>query len=139
MSDEEIEKAVLYYIIFEKEECELTEEDFVNQTHKKIIKAINSLKAQKEEISILSIKNKIDTNSNKILAYLAGLGDYISLSKFETVYILLKKYTKKRQIYSLAREIQSNIKDIENIDNYTEKVISNLQKNSIIRFSVLPF
>ena len=128
MNDEDIEKAVLYYIIFEKEECELTEKDFVNQTHKKIIKAINSLKAQKQELSILSIKNKIDSNSNKILTYLAGLGDYISFSKFDTVYSLLKNYTKKRQIYNLAKEVQTNMPNIENIDNYIEKLISNLQK-----------
>ena len=59
MWDEEIEKAMLYYIIFEKEDYLLDEEDFVNERNKKIIKAINELKAEKQEVLMMSIKSKI--------------------------------------------------------------------------------
>lgn len=128
MSDEDVERAVLYFVIWCKEEADLTEDDFAFPKHKQIINAVNELKKEKEEISIIAIKNKINKDSSTIIEYLAELDNYISLSSFESVYKTLKKYTKKRQIYNLAREIQSNIKSIDNIDNYTEKVISNLQK-----------
>ena len=58
MWDEEIEKAMLYYTIFEKEDYLLDEEDFVNERNKKIIKAINELKAEKQDISMIAIKSK---------------------------------------------------------------------------------
>ena len=48
MSDEEIEKAVLFYMIFQKEPFSLSEKDFINPTNKKIIKTINKLNSQKE-------------------------------------------------------------------------------------------
>ena len=48
MYDEEIEKAMLYYLIFEQEEYLLDEEDFTSERNKKIIKAINELKAEKQ-------------------------------------------------------------------------------------------
>ena len=65
MWDEELEKAMLFYVIFEKEDYLLDEEDFVNERNKKIIRAINELKAEKQEISIMSIKSKIRANGNK--------------------------------------------------------------------------
>ena len=46
MNDEEIEKAVLFYIIFKNELFDLSEKDFTNQCNKKIINAINELKAK---------------------------------------------------------------------------------------------
>ena len=69
MIDEEIEKAILFYIIFDNEEFDLTQKDFTNKENKKIIKAINELKAKKEEISMLTIKNKIDATNQEILIY----------------------------------------------------------------------
>ena len=56
MFDDEIDKAVLFYLIFDNKDANLTEEDFSNQAHKKIIKAINLLKSQKEEITILTVR-----------------------------------------------------------------------------------
>ena len=38
--DEEIEKVVLYYLIFENEELNLEEKDFFLQKHKQIFQAI---------------------------------------------------------------------------------------------------
>ena len=128
MSDEEIEKAVLYYIIFEKEDCMLTDQDFENIIHKKIIKAINKLKSKREEISILAIKSNIGETEVNILEYLSDLGKYIFNTSFQTSYKILKKYTKKRQTVDLIKKIHSEIAVIEDIDNYIEKNISTLQK-----------
>ncbi len=128
MFDEEIEKAVLYYIIFEKEQFNVTEKDFINIKNKKIINAINELKLKKEEISILTIRDKIKEKSNELLRYLANLGEYISTTSPETAYKILKEYTKKREIFNLAKQIQSEIQTIDKSDIYIEKTITRLQK-----------
>lgn len=128
MYDDEIEKAVLFHIIFNKEQFELTENDFVNVKHKQIINAINELKMKKEEISILTIKDKINSSSKKITPYLAEIGDYAIGTNAQTSYKILKKYTKKRQIVKLAQEMQSSILDEEDIDIYIEQLISTMQK-----------
>lgn len=128
MNDEEIEKAVLYFMIYENCDCDVSEIDFVNQIHKQIIKAINELKTQKEKISVLTINNKISSNTKEILKYLSDLGNYVFNTSFQTAYQLLKKYSKKRQVYENAREIQSNVSRAEDIDVFIEKTISNLQK-----------
>lgn len=127
MFDEEIEKAVLFYMIFGEESCELTEQDFVIPTHQNIIKAYNSLKARKEEISILTINNELD-NSNKMLEYIANLGNYIIQTSFKTAFEILKRYSKQRQVFNLSREIQMQVKSEEDIDIFIEKQISILQK-----------
>ena len=62
MCDEELEKVMLYYLIFEQEEYVLDEEDFTAERNKKLIKAINELKAEKKEISMISVKSKIREN-----------------------------------------------------------------------------
>lgn len=128
MFDEEIEKAVLYYMIFEKEQFNVTEKDFINIKNKKIISAINELKLKKEEISILTIRDKIKEKSNELLRYLANLGEYISTTSSETAYKILKEYTKKREIFNLAKQIQSEIQTIDKSDIYIEKTITRLQK-----------
>lgn len=128
MIDEEIEKAILFYIIFDNEEFDLTQKDFTNKENKKIIKAINELKAKKEEISMLTIKNKIDATNQEILIYLSNLGQYTYQTKPYTAYKILKDKTKKRELLELTRQIAKQIKDIENIDIYIEKVIGKLEK-----------
>lgn len=126
MYDEEIEKAVLYYIIFQNEQFSLTEADFVNVIHRKIIKAINELKVRKEEVSLLAISTMIKDEKD-IISYLGALDDYIATSTADTVYEILKKYTKKRQAFRLSRKIQETVGTAENIDIYIEKIIKNLQ------------
>lgn len=128
MYDEEIEKAVLFYTIFENQLSNINEEDFIVPIHQKIIKAINELKVEKEEITILTVNNKIVDNSSQTLEYIANLGNYISNMSFNTAYQLLKKYTKKRQIFNLAKEIQMEVREQEEIDVYAEKTIAKLQK-----------
>lgn len=124
MYDEEVEKAILYYVIFQDEQFELTETDFINTTHKQIIKAINQLKAKREEISIVTINNKIQGES--IIEYLAMLGDYVTITDVNTLYKLLKIYTKKRQVFELSKSIQETLKNVENVDVYIEKIIKEL-------------
>jgi replicative DNA helicase len=128
MFDDEIEKAVLFYLIFDDKDADLTEADFLNPAHKKIINAINVLKMRKEERTILTVRNAIDENSSQALEYLANLGNYISNTSFETAYKLLKKYTKKRQVVDLARKILIEINENEDPDVFIETQISSLQK-----------
>ena len=71
MYDEEIEKTVLYYIIFENEPVEVNEQDFFMKKHKQIIKAIEELKRKKQEVNILSIKNTIQGKDVEILKYIS--------------------------------------------------------------------
>ena len=129
MADEEIEKAVLYYIIYEQEEFNLTEKDFVNINNKKIIKAINELKAKEQEISILAINNKIsDNKKGNQLKYLSDLGEYVKTTTAEALYKVLKENTKKREVFELSRRIENEVIKTENIDIDIEKYIAELQK-----------
>ena len=128
MIDEEIEKAILFYIIFRNEEFDVTEKDFTSSINKKIIKAIKGIKAKKEEVSILTIKNKINSRDAKILEYLSNLGEYIYGTNPQTVYETLKKLTKKRELIELSKEIQEKVRDEEDIDIYIEKIITKLQR-----------
>lgn len=128
MIDEEIEKAILYYMIFENEEINVTEIDFIKIENKKIIKAIQELKAKKEAISMLTIKNKIDSEDYQILEYISNLGRYVYKTNPNTAYKILKENTKKRELFRIAKEIKQEIKEVEDIDIYIEKVISELQK-----------
>ena len=127
MEDEEIEKAMLYYLIFENYECELIDADFTTRLNKKIFKSIQSLKQAKEEITMLTVKNKL-TDEKNILSYLATLSENIYSTTAESVYKKLIQLTKKRQMQTLLNESVTKIKDAENIDIDIEKVIKELNK-----------
>jgi replicative DNA helicase len=127
MQDEEIEKAMLYYLIFENYECELIDTDFTTRLNKKIFRAIQNLKQAKEEITMLTVKNKL-TDEKNILSYLATLGENIYGTTAESVYKKLIELTKKRQMQKLLNESVAKIKDAENIDIDIEKVIKELNK-----------
>lgn len=127
MQDEEIEKAMLYYLIFENYECELIDTDFTTRLNKKIFKAIQNLKQAKEEITMLTVKNKL-TDEKNILSYLATLSENIYSTTAESVYKKLIELTKKRQMQKLLNESATKIKDAENIDIDIEKVIKELNK-----------
>lgn len=127
MQDEEIEKAMLYYLIFENYECELIDADFTTRLNKKIFKAIQNLKQAKEEITMLTVKNKL-TDEKNILSYLATLSENIYSTTAESVYKKLIQLTKKRQMQTLLNESVTKIKDAENIDIDIEKVIKELNK-----------
>lgn len=126
MWDEELEKAMLFYVIFEKEDYLLDEEDFVNERNKKIIRAINELKAEKQEISIMSIKSKIRANGKQVLDYIATLGEYIRTTSAEEVYSKLIELSKKRKLLKLLETEKENIADCDNVDILAEKIIKNI-------------
>lgn len=128
MVDEEIEKAILYHIIFGKEEFELSEKDFAYAINRKIIKAINELKAQKEEVSMLTVRDKIDKNDTKLLEYISNLGNYVYGNLPETSYKILKNNSKKRELIRMATEMKKQVESESNIDIYIEKMIKHLQK-----------
>lgn len=127
MYNEELEKAMLYFIIFEKAEFELNENDFVSLINKKIIRAINKLKLSKQEISLLSVSEQIKDEKN-ILEYLSELNTYTIGSTAENIYEKIKELTKKRDTFLLTKEIMKDTKETENIDLLIEKAISKLQK-----------
>lgn len=128
MWDEEIEKAMLYYIIFEKEDYLLDEKDFVNERNKKIIRAVNELKAEKKEVSIMSIKSKIRANGKQVLDYLTTLGEYIRTTSAKEVYTRLIEMSKKRKLLRVLEIEKQNIVDCENVDILAEKIVKDINK-----------
>ena len=128
MFDEEIEKVVLYYMIFERAEFDLEEKDFVGYRNKKIIVAINKLRAEKEEISILGIAGKIRGNNGQIIEYISDLGQYIFGISVETAYKRLIEYSKKREVYDLIEATKMEVMNAEDIDNLMEKLVKELKQ-----------
>lgn len=128
MFDEEIEKIVLFYMIFEQAEFEVNERDFVNDRNKKIINAINQLKAEKSEISMLGIAEKIQGNYGQIIQYIADLGNYIFGMSAETAYNKLIEYSKKRKVYELIEMTKTEVLEVEDIGNLIEKAIKQLNE-----------
>lgn len=128
MYDEDIERAMLYYIIFEKVEYCLDENDFVNDRNKKIIIAINELKAEKKEVSMLSIKSKINANGKQVLEYISNLGQYVSTSDVDSVYNELISLSKKRKMFKLLQTKMLEIAECENIDILSQEVVKEINK-----------
>lgn len=125
MNDEEIEKAILYYIIFEKENLEVNEKDFTQPKHIEIIKAIQELKLKKEDVNVIAINNRLKNNS---IDYISSLGNHIHTASVDNLYSKLKELTKKRELVKLAREMLQEISQQENIDSYIEQSILKLKK-----------
>ena len=124
--DEEIEKVVLYYLIFENEELNLEEKDFFLQKHKQIFKAIKELKEKKEDVSILSIKQKIKGNDKEILEYITNLANNVYGTSIDYAYKQLKRLSKKRELTKISEEIKKEVKDEEEIEIYIEKLVKKL-------------
>lgn len=125
MYDEEIEKAVLYYIIYEGANYEIREDDFINDRNKKIAKAINELKAKKEDISMLTVKSKIKANSKQVLEYITTLGNNVYGTNIDDMYKKLIQLSQKRKIFELAKKIMQNIEN-EDIEVYAQTIIRNI-------------
>lgn len=126
MYDEEIEKTVLYYIIFENEPINVNEEDFFMIKHKQIINAIEKLKAKKEEINVLSIKNAIKGKNTEILSYISVIAESKYGTSINYAYRELKRLSKKRSLIKLSNEIQKNIQTETEPEIYIEKIIKQL-------------
>ncbi len=128
MYDEDIEKTVLYYLIFENEQINVDEEDFFLQKHKQIVKAIQELKNKKEEINSLSIKNAIKGNDTEILKYISIIAESRFGSSINYAYKELKRLSKKRKLLNLSKEIEQNIKEESEVEIYIEKKIKELNE-----------
>lgn len=128
MSDEELEKAMLYYLIYEQEDYVLDETDFAFERNKKIITTINKLKTEKQEISILSIQSKIKANSKQIIEYITSLSEHVYASTADSVYNQLINLSKKRKLLKIAQEIMIDTAETENIDIYIQDKIKEINK-----------
>ena len=128
MWDEELEKAMLYYLIFEHEDYLLDENDFVSERNQKIIRAINELKAENKEISILSIQAKIKANQKQVLEYLSNLADYVILTSVDSIYNDLIELSKKRKMFRLLQEKLTEISDCESVDILAQEVVKQINQ-----------
>lgn len=127
MYDEEIEKAVLYYMIFENADYLIQEDDFICDRNKKIAKAIIELKKEKKDISMLSVKSKIKANQSQVLKYISSIGDNIYGANADELYNKLMQLSQKRKMFNLAHKILQEI-ETENIDIYSQKIIREINE-----------
>lgn len=128
MYDDEIEKAVLFYMIFKNCEFEVTESDFFNKANQLIAKAVNQLKSKDNEISIIAIADRINGNRTKIFEYLSELGNNIFGISSQNAYNKLIEYSKKRQVLEELKKIEGEIIEAEGIDVVIEKEIKKLNE-----------
>lgn len=128
MYDEELEKVMLYFLIFEEEQYPLDENDFINPRNKKIINAINKLKAEKKEVSMITVKSEIKANSSEVLEYLSSLHSYALGASPDDIYSKLIELSKKRKLFNLLKTKISEIEGNENIDALSEDVIKEINK-----------
>lgn len=131
MYDEELEKTMLYYLIFEQEETEelkLEAEDFVGIRNRQIYKAIEELKLNKEEVNTISIKNKIKGNETEILEYIAKIAEIRYGTSLAYTYEQIKNLSKKRKALKVNKDILEKLQDTENIEILLEKEIQTLQE-----------
>ena len=128
MSDEELEKAMLYYLIYEQEDYALDETDFAFERNKRIIKAINELKAEKKEISIISLQSKISANNKQVIEYLANLNEYVYATTADYIYNQIIELSKKRKLMELLQKSITEIMEAENIDIFMQDKIKQINK-----------
>lgn len=122
MYDEELEKIMLFHIIFNDYVCDLTEKDFVDSKNVIIIKAINKLKQEKQDINLINIQEKIQRNNSKILEYLVKLGDYGIGTEADTIYNKIIQLSQKRAIYNLLKENIITVTERTPEETYTDLI-----------------
>ena len=131
MYDEEIEKAMLYYLIFEQEdtqELKISVDDFFNTKNRQIYKAIEDLRLERKEINAISIKDKIKGKETEILEYISNLAELKFGTSLKYTYSRLKELTKIREAIKINKEMLDKINNTENIEILIEKEIQNLQE-----------
>lgn len=128
MYDEEIEKAVLYYMIFEGKDFNISTNDFMTNRNRQIAEAIIQLKSEKKDISLLSIAGKIKGNQSEVLSYISSLSEYVFGTSEELAYNRLIDFSKKRQLYELLKKTEKEIQESSEIDVFIEKMINSLSK-----------
>lgn len=128
MNDEELEKAMLYYLIYEQEDYVLDETDFAFEKNKRIIKAINELKAEKKEISIISLQSKISANNKQVIEYLANLNEYVYATTADYIYNQVIELSKKRKLMALLQKSITELMEAESIDIFIQDKIKQINK-----------
>lgn len=128
MSDEELEKAMLYYLIYEQEDYVLDETDFAFEKNKRIIKAINELKAEKKEISIISLQSRISANNKQVIEYLTSLSEYVYATTADYIYNQVIELSKKRKLMELLQKSITELMEVENIDIFMQDKIKQINK-----------
>ena len=128
MSDEELEKAMLYYLIYEQEDYVLDETDFAFEKNKRIIKAINELKAEKKEISIISLQSRISANNKQVIEYLTSLSEYVYATTADYIYNQVIELSKKRKLMALLQKSITELMEAENIDIFMQDKIKQINK-----------
>lgn len=127
MYDENIEKTVLYYLIFENEELSLNERDFFLIKNKQIFAAIEKLRKKKEEVNILSIKKTIEGKDTEILKYISKIAESKFGSSIDYAYKELKRLSKKRELLRISNVIKENAENEPEIEVLIEKIIKELK------------
>lgn len=127
MYDEEIEKAVLYYIIFQNADYMIEESDFINGRNVRIVKAINQIRKEKKEISMLTVQSYIKANQSEVLEYIANLGNNIYGADADNIYSKLIRLSEKRKMYNLLQKAIVELQE-EEADIYSQKLIAELNK-----------
>ena len=125
--DEDLERAMLHYIIFENYICDLEEDDFASARGKRVFKAIKNLKAKNKSIDISNIKNEIKAkNDNDVIEYLSTLIDHVWGIEADSVFEKITEMSTKRKLVEL---LNISIKNIENISvEELIKSINDIQK-----------
>lgn len=127
MFNTELEKAILYFVIFEKYECNLYDLDFFDPINKEIFNAIETLKKNKQEISVLSVANLI-TDIPNILEYLSNLGNKVVGANPDIIYASIIELSARRII---TKNLQTNTHKLltSNVEETpTEAVISDISE-----------
>ena len=129
MYNEELEKALLYFIIFENEEFTLNKKDFYLPINQEIIGAINDIKANNEAVGLISITDKIKLfERNTVLEYLANLHEYIIGTIPQDAYKKIKELSVRRRTLELIKLRESKIENEENTEIENQKLIDELNK-----------
>lgn len=130
MCDEVLEQAMLYYIIYENYECDVTDADFTNSANKKIINVINKLKSKHEEISLLAIQSQFNGDTKALLHYLTTLNEYVLGTDADSVYYKLIELTQKRQTFELLTKKINEVNE-SNIDDLQTELIKSIENTRI--------
>ena len=132
MYNEEMEKAMLCHIIFNEYDSDLTEDDFIGSLNKQIMRAITELKQRKEEISIISIEDRIDGDGEQVLRYLATLSDYAIGTNPDDLYNKIVKLSQKRDIFKMLQQKLIILEDTpieETVNGIESEIKAIMQRN----------
>ena len=132
MFDDEIEKAVLYYMIFEGCDLLIEVEDFASNKNRRIAKSIIKLQQKKETISLITVQNEIEGNKEGALEYISNISQNIYGVDVETCYQKLKEYSKKRRALEILTKAKASVELTEDIGGLIEDTVHSLNQVNVI-------